>query len=407
MKVLKGKSGITILFKPVPGKLVDIKHFVNCGCMDEHEPQEEGLCHALEHMYFAGTEERTWEDLVREFRMTGAESNAWTDYQFTAYSSLVPKSHWEEALAIQSDMLYNSTFPEERWETVEKNAVTSEILANNDEDYWYLEEMGFRNALGPSYHDPVGSVEAINNASVKDLKNFSDRYYRGRNIFLAISGDLTPAEVLKAVNRVDQWTNKRPKKRVDPVTVYNAQPLHLKKEDMGQSLVMLVKPVKDFHTTKELVGSRIALGVLHDYLYREIRDIRGLCYDITPDFFDSYPDYDYLNIITACEHKHLQTLIKEIVQALERFPRHGLTSGKIEEARMIYTREAMTGENDVSQVTSEMGNLYLQGRKTDPFDLAFHGAKNVSDALIKRVAKENFTGNMKLITMVDSECEKD
>jgi hypothetical protein len=74
---------------------------------------------------------------------------------------------------------------------------------------------------------------------------------------------------------------------------------------------------------------------------------------------------------------------------------------------MIYTREAMTCENEVSQVTSEMGNLYLQGRKTDPFDLAFHGAKNVSDALIKRVAKENFIGNMKLITVVDSTCEED
>jgi len=107
--------------------------------MDEHEPHEEGLCHALEHMYFAGTEDRTWEDIVREFRMAGADANAWTDYQYTAYSSLVPKSHWEEALAIQSDMIYNSTFPEDRWEDVEKSAVTSEILSNNDEDYWFLE----------------------------------------------------------------------------------------------------------------------------------------------------------------------------------------------------------------------------------------------------------------------------
>lgn len=407
MKVLKGKSGITILFKPVPGKLVDVKHFVQCGCMDEHEPHEEGLCHALEHMYFAGTEERDWEDIVRGFRRAGAESNAWTDYQYTAYSCLVPKSHWEEALAIQSDMIYNSTFPEDRWEVVEKNAVISEILANNDEHYWYLEEMGYRDALGPSYHDPVGSVEAISNATVKDLKTFSEKYYRGRNIFLAIAGDLTPSEVIKAVNRVDQWTNKRPKRRADPVAVYNSQPLHLKKDDMGQAMIMLVKPVKDFHTTKEVVGSRIALNILHDFLYREIRDIRGLCYDVTPDFFDDFPDYDYLHIITACEHKNLKTLLKELIQALQRFPRHALTADKIEEARMMYIREALTGENDVSQVTTEMGNLFLQGKRKDPFDLAFYGAKNISDALIKRVAKENFPGTMKLITMVDSKCEED
>lgn len=407
MKVLKGKTGITVLFRPAPGKLVDVKHFVSCGCMDEHEPHQEGMCHALEHMYFAGTEERTWEEIVRDFRMTGAESNAWTDYQFTSYSSLVPKTNWEEALSIQSDMLYNSTFPEDRWEIVEKNAVINEIIGSRDENYWYLEEMGYRDALGPSYHDPVGSMDAISKATVRDLREFSERYYRGRNIFLAVSGDLTPSEVLKAVNRVDQWTNKRPKKSVDPITVYNSQPLHLKREDIGQALVMLIKPVKDFSSSKELVGSRIALGVLHDYLYREIRDIRGLCYDITPDFFDDYPDYDYLHIITACEQKQLKTLIKELVQALERFPRHGLTSDKIEEARMVYTREAMAGEVNASEVTTEMGNMYLQGRKEDPYDLAFHGAKNVSDALIKRMAKENFRGNMKLITMVDSSCDED
>ncbi len=407
MKVLKGKTGITILFKPAPGKLVDIKHFVNCGCMEEHEPHQEGICHALEHMYFAGTRERTWEDIVSGFRIAGADSNAWTEYQFTAYGVLVPKFNWEEALAIQSDMIYNSIFPEDRWEGVEKNAVVSEIIENNDDNYWYLEEMGLRDALGPSYHDPVGSRTAISNMSIKELKEFSERYYRGRNIFLAISGDLTPSEVIKAVDRVDQWTNKRPKKKVDPVTIYNAQPLHLKKDDLGQSMVMLVKPVKDFRTTKELVGSRIALNVLHDYLYREIRDLRGLCYDITPDFFDDYPDYDYLHIITACENKYLKTLIKEVIQALERFPQYGLTSNKIEEARMVYTRETMTGENDVAQVTTEMGNLYLQGRKEDPFDLVFQGVKKVSDSLIRRVAKENFAGNMKLITAVDPTCEED
>lgn len=74
---------------------------------------ENGLAHFLEHMFFKGTNKRpTAVDISKELDALGAEYNAYTGKDRTAYYAKVEARHWETALDIVSDLFLNAKIEE-------------------------------------------------------------------------------------------------------------------------------------------------------------------------------------------------------------------------------------------------------------------------------------------------------
>lgn len=397
MKILTGKSGITVLFRPTPGsKLVNITYFVKCGAIDEQEDHQDGLCHALEHMFYAGTETRSWEELSTGFRDLGADSNAHTAFDHTGYTVTVPRENFKDAFELAADIMYNATFPAERWEEIEKKAILSEIMMSWDDPGWALSETVYKHALGPKYHDPVGSSKAIVKASVQDILTFKDKYYRGRNLFLCIAGDLSEKEVQRVVDKYDTWKPGRPAKRAEVSFEFDSRKLQRSREGLSQYLVMVAKPLHADYNEKELVASMIGIEVLKNYLFVELREKRGLCYFVTPRVFDDIPGHNFLEILTASKPDSGKTLARQVKKSLENFPMEGLTPDKIEQARKAVMRLSLEEESNVSAIAITMGVSWLEGRKSDPFEHIQKRVPNVSDRLVKEVVCKEFSGAFKL-----------
>ena len=242
MKLLKAKSGLPVLFRPMKSGLVDVRYFISCGAMDEARPEDEGLCHALEHMLYAGTENRNWMEMNRALERVGSWFNAYTWHDRTIYRITCLKKHWQESYEVLADMLYNPIFPEERWEEVEKGAVISEIQGEEDDADFLLSEGLYKDALGPRYHPIVGNIDNIRRASMSDLKSFYDRYYCGNNILLTVTGDLTETQVLRAVNKHDRLRLQRPPKREKLSFKFDYKSFAINKQELEQNTIQLLKP---------------------------------------------------------------------------------------------------------------------------------------------------------------------
>lgn len=397
MKLLTGKSGITVLFRPAPGsKLVNITYFVKCGAIDEQEDHQDGLCHALEHMFYAGTENHSWEELSIGFRDLGADSNAYTDFGHTAYTVTVPRENFRDAFALAADIMYNATFPAERWEEIEKKAILSEITMSWDDPEWSLSETVYKHALGPKYHDPVGSAKAIVKASVQDILTFKDKYYLGKNLFLCIAGDLSEKEVQRVVDKYDTWKPGRPAKRVNLPFEFDTRKLQRSQEGLNQHLIMAAKPLQTHYTEKEFIASLIGVEILKDYLFVELREKSGLCYFVAPRVFDDIPGYNFLEILTASKPDSGKALTRGVKKALENFPMEGLSPDKIEQARKAVLRLSLEAESDVSAISSVMGLSWLEGRRSDPFEHIQKRVPTASDRLVKEVVCKEFSGAFKL-----------
>src|SRR5256885_11483839 len=88
-------------------RVVAIVTYDKAGYFDETD-QENGLAHALEHMFFKGTSKRGVGEIAKETKASGGYLNAHTIYDNTAYYAVLPSSGFAKGLEIQADAYANS-----------------------------------------------------------------------------------------------------------------------------------------------------------------------------------------------------------------------------------------------------------------------------------------------------------
>lgn len=161
-----------------------------------------GVSHMLEHLLFNGTEKRTQEKLYKEIDFYGIYNNAHTDTDYTNYIVLTEKSNIEKALDIQSDMLFNSTFPKDKFEK-EKGIIINEIVRDISEPSSLENEFfNLRFFYGTPYNLPaIGIPETIKNMTREQVKEYYERYYVPNNMTAIIMGDFNSKEMLRLVKK--------------------------------------------------------------------------------------------------------------------------------------------------------------------------------------------------------------
>src|SRR6185295_624099 len=104
------QNGLTVIIREqqaVP--LTSITTFVKAGYFDETD-RVAGISHVIEHMFFKGTAKRAVGEIARETKALGGYLNAYTYYDRTVYHTVVPAENVKQALDIQADALWHSTF---------------------------------------------------------------------------------------------------------------------------------------------------------------------------------------------------------------------------------------------------------------------------------------------------------
>lgn len=395
MRVLKGKSGVTILFRPMKSGLVDVRYVVKCGAMDETRPEDEGLCHALEHMLYAGTKKRDWGKINRDWEKLGSWFNAYTFHDRTVYQTACLRRHWQTAYEVLADTMYNPTFPAERWEEIEKGIVISEIQANEDDPEFLLSEGLHIDALGKRYHPIVGNIANIRKATMSDLQSFYDRYYCGSNVFLLITGDLTEKQVLTVVNQYDRLRPQRPPKREKLDFKFSYKTFACKKQELEQRHVELLKPLNRPRTIKGQVGLILATQCLSQYLYEELREKRGLCYGAKAGLYWDIPNNLFLNIETATDEERFQKTKRALSNALREFQEIGLTKQRIRNVKMYELYSTVNDMENIEESADWLWDAWEDQVFEDPFRHHLHTLESLSHSTIRRAAAQAFGGRMK------------
>src|SRR5256886_10682224 len=101
-------NGLTVLVQEDrSAPVIAIVTHVKAGYFDETDEQN-GLSHALEHMFFKGTSKRGVGEIAKETKASGGYLNAHTIYDNTAYYAVLPSSGFAKGLEIQADAYANS-----------------------------------------------------------------------------------------------------------------------------------------------------------------------------------------------------------------------------------------------------------------------------------------------------------
>jgi predicted Zn-dependent peptidase len=203
-----------------------------------------GLAHFLEHQLFESDGDV---DITNQFALLGAECNAFTNYQETAYITSSSTKN-EEVISLLLDYVQNPHFTAE--------SIQEEQGIIEQERVMYLDKPGVRVHMGllknlyfnhPVREDIVGTKESIVAINEADMRKAYETFYHPSNMMLVIVGDVNPNDMEQLV--VANQHKKAFIPRVIPRTIIPDEPLEV---------VRLVgEEVMDIKMPKAVVGLKL------------------------------------------------------------------------------------------------------------------------------------------------------
>jgi len=249
------------------------------------EPESiKGISHFLEHLMFKGTRTKTAKEIAYSIERYGAQLNAYTDYELTAYWIKSANKYKGKAEALLMDMLYNSFFPQVEIDK-ERNVILQEMNMYEDDPRSSVGEI-FQKALYKEtdglYSSIIGTVQSLTNINRTTLLDYYKNRYKDLT-FLQIGevvrGPAGPKGVSynKNVEIATKVPNTKELKGRNDVIV--------KRAGINQANVIIGNTIRPLgkNSLDTMVLTDLLEGVMNDMsgrLFSKVREENYLCYRI-------------------------------------------------------------------------------------------------------------------------------
>jgi predicted Zn-dependent peptidase len=173
---------------------------VPAGSRDE-STRPAGLAHFVEHMVFKGTDRRSARDLSFEIENAGGQINACTSEDQTVYEGRGEAALLPVLADVLADMLWHASFPEPEI-LLEREVIGEEITLYREAPADHIGDL-VSSALWVDHPlgNPIsGSLESIAQIDRSILLDFRDRHHFRKDLVIAAAGPFTLDEVLREIS---------------------------------------------------------------------------------------------------------------------------------------------------------------------------------------------------------------
>ena len=162
-----------------------------------------GISHVLEHMMFKGTEKHGPNEFSRIIAENGGRENAFTGQDYTAYFQQLEKSRLPISFELEADRMRNLLLKEEEYNKEIKVVMEERRMRTDDKPealtYEYFNATAFVNS--PYHHPIIGWMDDLKNLTVKDLRQWYQRWYAPNNATLVVVGDVNAQDVFELAKK--------------------------------------------------------------------------------------------------------------------------------------------------------------------------------------------------------------
>ncbi|OGF58511.1 hypothetical protein A3B05_01930 [Candidatus Giovannonibacteria bacterium RIFCSPLOWO2_01_FULL_43_160] len=322
-----------------------------------------GISHFLEHLFFKGTKSRpkpgqVWEELDR----IGAQKNAFTSKEYTGYYVKAAAKHFDIGLDVVSDILLEPLFKKEEIEK-ERGVILQEIAMYEDnpqrQAYDLFEDLMYGDQ--PAGWDTAGTPETVNNIKRDDILKYKNSHYHASNAVVAVAGNIDPEVAFSKVERA--FKNMSDGRKITKLKVRERQKnprVKFKKKDLDQTHLRLGARSYEMYDERRYalqVLATILGGNCSSYLWREIREKRGLAYYVGASA-EEYTDSGYLLATAGVAHENLPKAVKKIVEIM----RHLRTKG-VSDKEINFAKEYIRGSMALAFETTDEVATFLSSQE--------------------------------------------
>ena len=374
-------SGLRIAYSNIPHvHSVSMGVFVKIGSKNE-VTSDNGIAHFTEHVMFKGTARRTAIRIVEEMDALGANMNAFTSKEMTAYYFQCMDDTVDECAEILSDILLHSVFPAEELEK-EKGVILEEIGMTNDTPDDLSQELCASSywkdcSLGKTI---LGLAENVKRFTSDDVRAFVAEHYVAENIVVSVCGNISKENAIELCEKYFDFPQKKHTRR--EVVLPKA---------FGGSITSAIKNTEQANLTLAFPAiSRIdervpALGVLScalgggmsSKLFQEVREKLGLVYSIYT-YSSAYEEAGSLCLYFGTNPKNINKALTAIRKCISSVVKSGFTEYEFRRARQQLKGGLVMGQESSLAIMKAMGRNAMFFNEPFSIDERLHAIESLT-----------------------------
>lgn len=342
----------------------------------------EGIAHFLEHKLFESEEL----DAFELYAKTGANANAYTSFDKTCYLFSCT-DNFDESIRILLDFVKHPYFTQETVEK-EQGIIGQEIKMYQDNPDWQV-LFNLLRALyrkNPVRIDIAGTVESIAKINAELLYKCYSTFYNLSNMVLAVAGNVTPEQVMRAVDEKIEFeeaveiVRETEEEPFDCVESYIEEEMHVEVKKFNLGFKEKIREDKLRYSILIGIAFDLICGKMTDF-YDELISRRLINSDFSTEYFSGR---GFAVNIFGGESENPEEVRRLITERIAYLKENGVSEEEFEAVRRKKYGNEVKCFNDVDTLANALVSMHFENYGLfDMFDIYRTVTKNDVDKIIR------------------------
>jgi zinc protease len=406
----KLENGLKVLVVPnheVP--FVSIQLGLLSGAWTESKP---GTAAMTMQMLVKGTSKHSESELADELETYAISLSGAANMDTATVNVGCLTEHIERAMGLLGEVVLTPSFPEEEFEKLRKQVLTS--LAVSSAEPEYIADKEFRRRLygeHPYSRTATGEVEDVNALVIEDLKGWWSKFVWPDMAVLIFSGDIEGKEAFELAKKMfGGWkaTGKRPEKALSPPA--GAVETHIYLVDRPGSIQSQIR-IGHLGITRHDKGyfeSRIVCNyfgwAFNSRLNESIRVAKGLTYGVGGGYTARRFAGEF-EVETFSKTESTAEAVRAVLEEIKWLKAEGPSDKELEDSRSFILGSFVGWRETPQQIAGDLWLIESQNLSNDYLERLLRGIAKTKKTDCEHLVEKTIEPN-KLVIVVVGEAEK-
>jgi predicted Zn-dependent peptidase len=396
-------NGVRIVTETMPHvRSVAVGVWVGQGSRRE-QPQENGICHFIEHMLFKGTTSRSAEDIARSVDSIGGNLDAFTAKEPVSFNTKVLDEHLPLAFDVLSDLVLHPVFLPEDIEK-EKGVILEELKMDADNPEYLVHEIFTANFWKdhPLGKPILGTKETVRRFNRDLIHQYWSTHYTPASLTITAAGNLRHDDIVRLVRERFSDLPPGPEPQQDKPPATHARISVRQKKSLEQVHICLGVPSSALAHEDRFVCyvlNTVLGGGMSSRLFQNIRERQGLAYAVFSEL-NAYRDTGCLSVYAGTSTESARKVVKSILAEFSRLKDVPVDAEELRRAKDYIKGSLMLS---LESTSSRMANLARQEIYFGRFftmDELLESVERVTAADVQRIAQAFFDTRQIALTVL-------
>lgn len=360
-------DGIKVILKSSPKEVVSAKLFVKGGTANYTKAEEGIEAFAFQLAMSGGTNTMDKLTFADESEKIGASINANTGMDFGAFNLTCVKMFWDKSWSLFADAIVNPAFDKDEFEILKEQLISGAKQTEADPDAHLRQISLLGSFAGKNYSkSPSGTTTSLPNFTIDQLKAYYNKTVGKQRLFLVVVGDVSKEDIIaKIKSSLSKLPLGTPAAIEAKVSLKTPSVL----QEDRQMATNYVRGMMDAPkvNTPEGVAMSVAMGIVSDRMFIELRTKRSLTYAPGAGYASSLVSspYSTLYVSSVDPKKSIEVMVEEV----DKIRTNGFTEKELKDKKLSFLTDYYMGLETTENIAGQLGTGEVQGdwRQIDNF----------------------------------------